>query len=551
MAEPESVVSRELRSVGSDEFLANERGQSRSHTQLLGCEGLDGAAVEDLALDRAPLEHHALFGLELVEPGCEQRLDRRRDDHVGVRAEPSIATISSTKSGFPPAARRIRPRRSVVDLPAGEPLLDQQLAVLLRQRLELKAHRPAGTAVEQLRPRAAEQKDRGPAREQGDVLDEFEEGLLSPLDVVEDDDERGGRLEQLAEGPGDLFPGRRDVLAEERADRACRLRLDLDAGELLDDLDDRPVGDPLTVGEAAAANGAHAGAGDQLGRQTGLADTGRPQHGDDLAARLLLRAFPGREQRPELLLPADHRGVEPTGGRLARGRHQPEGGDGLGLPFQGERLDRVGLDRVPGEPDRFCPDEHLAGRRRLLQTGGDVDRVPGRQTLLGTGDDLTGVHADPALDPELGQRGSHLERRPAGAQRVVLVRNGHSEHRHHRIADELLHRATVVLDDPLHPLEITGEQTPAASPDRSTRPARSSPTTSQNNTVTTLRCKRRSSRKRQARGRVSDRTWPAVSSTGPAAMNRRPPGCASVQECPLKPSYLLRIETRDGQQVPR
>ena len=35
----------------------------------------------------------------------------------------------------------------------------------------------------------------------------------------------------------------------------------------------------------------------------------------------------------------------------------------------------------------------------------------------------------------------------------------HAEHRHHRVADELLDRAFVGLDDLLHPLEIAGEQT--------------------------------------------------------------------------------------------
>ena len=85
------------------------------------------------------------------------------------------------------------------------------------------------------------------------MFDQLEEGLLAPLDVVEDDEDRGRGFEQLAESPGDLLPGRRNVLAEERADRLFRVRLDLDVGELLDDLDDRPVRDPLSVGEAAAA----------------------------------------------------------------------------------------------------------------------------------------------------------------------------------------------------------------------------------------------------------------------------------------------------------
>ena len=44
------------------------------------------------------------------------------------------------------------------------------------------------------------------------MLDQVEERLLAPLDVVEDDDHRPlrrGLLERLAEGPGDLLRRRR------------------------------------------------------------------------------------------------------------------------------------------------------------------------------------------------------------------------------------------------------------------------------------------------------------------------------------------------------
>ena len=67
VAEAEAVLAGELRLVGPDQLLAHERGQARRHLGLLGCERLDGAAVEDLALDRAPLEHAPLGRLELVE----------------------------------------------------------------------------------------------------------------------------------------------------------------------------------------------------------------------------------------------------------------------------------------------------------------------------------------------------------------------------------------------------------------------------------------------------------------------------------------------------
>ena len=68
------------------------------------------------------------------------------------------------------------------------------------------------------------------------------------------------------------------------------------------------------------------------------------------------------------------------------------------------------------------------------------------------------VEADAGLHAKLGQRVPHLDRGAAGTQRVVLVRLRDAEDGHHRIADELLHRAAVRLDDRLHPLEVAGEQ---------------------------------------------------------------------------------------------
>ena len=78
VAEAEAVLAGELRPVGADQLAPDERGQAWRHLRLLGGECLDGAAVEDLALDRAALEHPPLGRVELVEPRRQQRLQRRR-----------------------------------------------------------------------------------------------------------------------------------------------------------------------------------------------------------------------------------------------------------------------------------------------------------------------------------------------------------------------------------------------------------------------------------------------------------------------------------------
>ena len=145
---------------------------------------------------------------------------------------------------------------------------------------------------------------------------------------------------------------------------------------------------------------------------------------------------------------------------LAGQGEQAPGRDELCLPLQLEGLDRLCLGRGPHEPERLLPDQDLARSGGLLEPRGHVDRVSRRQPLLGTGDDLAGVEADTGLDAELGQRLAHLERCPHRTERVVLVQHRHAEHGHDRVPDELLDRAAVRLDDPLHPLEVAGEHCP-------------------------------------------------------------------------------------------
>ena len=83
VAEAEGVLSGKLRRVGADQVLPDERGEARRHRAALR-ERLHGAAVEDLALDRAPLQHGALSVLELVEPRGEERLQGRWDGDLAL-----------------------------------------------------------------------------------------------------------------------------------------------------------------------------------------------------------------------------------------------------------------------------------------------------------------------------------------------------------------------------------------------------------------------------------------------------------------------------------
>ena len=87
------------------------------------------------------------------------------------------------------------------------------LALLARERLELDRRRadaaaaPARADVEELRPREAEDQQRALADPLRKVVDQLEQGLLRPVDVLEDEDERlhvGELVDELARGPRDL-----------------------------------------------------------------------------------------------------------------------------------------------------------------------------------------------------------------------------------------------------------------------------------------------------------------------------------------------------------
>ena len=111
------------------------------------------------------------------------------------------------------------------------------------------------------------------------------------------------RLEQLAERPGDLVR-REDVagrLAEQRA-RSQPLRRSSagSASSCFEHLHDRPVGDPLPVREAAAADDRCVERGQELRHEPRLPDAGLADDRDELAAPFGLRALPrlGRARAP-------------------------------------------------------------------------------------------------------------------------------------------------------------------------------------------------------------------------------------------------------------
>ena len=159
----------------------------------------------------------------------------------------------------------------------------------------------------------------------------------------------------------------------------------------------------------------------------------------------------------ELALTADEQRPVPTLRRVAHPQ-QPIGGNRLGLALQLERLDRLDLGRVADERERRLPISTSPGCAACSSRAATLTASPVAQPLLRPRHHLARHHADPPLQPELGQRIPHLDRRPHRAQRVILVQHRHAEHGHHGVADELLHTAAVPLDDRLHPLEVARQQ---------------------------------------------------------------------------------------------
>ena len=140
----------------------------------------------------------------------------------------SIRIVSSTKSGLPSVFSSTRLEHVGGQLSLGEQCGDELLALGRRQRLELDRGRPQPPAaparphVEQLGACEADEQERRRAHPGGEVLDQLEERLLGPVDVLEHEHERlrlRELLGPLAHGPRDLLLA---PLAADRLEHARR-----------------------------------------------------------------------------------------------------------------------------------------------------------------------------------------------------------------------------------------------------------------------------------------------------------------------------------------
>ena len=256
----------------------------------------------------------------------------------------------------------MRSRRSPSSGASPTQLLDQRLAFVGAERLEQERRRvqlaaaPARPYVEQLGARDAEQEDRRVAREVGDVLDEVDEHRLGPLQVV--DTTTCGRSAARASS------SRRNASCVSGGDvPMIDVGLDADRDQ---DLDERPVRDPLAVREAAAAQdvGRVADALEEVRDEARLPDAGGPEEREEPARAVGDGVLVVAPEALALALAADERRLEVARERVRRRSstsRSRNASTGSRLPLQRERLDRLDADGVADERARLGADQDLAG----------------------------------------------------------------------------------------------------------------------------------------------------------------------------------------------
>ena len=241
-----------------------------------------------------------------------------------------------------------------------------------------------------------------------------------------------------------------------------------------DDADERPEGDALAVGEAAAAQHepVFADARHELLDESRLADARVGEQGHEAAAALLDGGPECGLDRRQLLPATDERSLVPPQKRLGAGQHVEEVERAYRplLALHLERLDLLDVHARSDEPPGLLAEEDLPGRGVLLEARRRVGGVAGHEVLRAGhahARDLTGVDAhaagesQPPLPLELVvqvvQPRLHLQGGAARTKGVVFVEDGDTEDGHDRVADEPGHRAAVALDDRPHRVVVGGE----------------------------------------------------------------------------------------------
>ena len=360
-----------------------------------------------------------------------------------------------------------------------EQRVGERLALLARERLELdrgRADAPASPArpdVEQLGPREADDQQRALAHPLREMVDQLEQRLLGPVDVLEDHDQRldvGQLVGELACRPRDLrlrrarprpppsrrrraraarrSPRRRSTRSASRLRRLHRIVV-RDPGGRLDHLGQRPVRDALAVRQRAAGEDRRAlDAGEELADQAALADARLAVDREDVRPAVADRALERVLEQLELGVAADER----RGDLRVRADRRARAMAGTRRSDCGTRAARAArrtrprcgptVRRCAASPMRISPGAAACWRRAATFTASPVANV----------ESVSSTTTSPASIPIRASRPSSrtCSRIPSagadGAVGVVLVRVRDPEGGHDGVAGELLDRAAVRLD---------------------------------------------------------------------------------------------------------
>ena len=506
--------------VAGNELPANQRQQAALH--VAGVERRDGGQAvhrEGMAQHRGCLQERPVGRFQAIEACRDQRVQRLRHGQVGQVAHRPVDPVGCLQGTLGhqhpddlhgvqgnPVGARDDPCRGRGGQ-AGHEAREERAHGLGRERLQREAGEvalagaPVRPGLQQLRASERDHVDRDAAAPFRQVVDEGEQAAVRPLEVLEDHHDRVVRGEPLEEraprGEQAVLPaGRRVGYAEQGEQRrldpatlllvrdpagggfrdpgACR-RLVVRLGEpgpLADHLAERPERDPAAVrGRAPVVpvDGLDEAVDvlEELPGEPALADAALAGHGDEPYAPVPGGRVVEVLEKPQLV-------ISPHEGRLDRfgpppaaalGHHAKgaPGRDRRGLALEELVAGLRECDRPGGRVHRRLSDEHDVGRRGTLQPAGGVDHVPGDHALAHRPDGhrcLAGHDTNAGVDhrAESADAADDLQGGPHGALGVVLVAGRRAPDRHHGVADELLDRAAVALDDPAGKVEIARQQ---------------------------------------------------------------------------------------------
>src|SRR5919106_764187 len=340
---------------------------------------LERPLPEDTASHGGALERCLARRRQVVDAGGDERLQRvgdatratvahsALDQHPDRLLDEERIPLGALEQLCRKSRRQLTGRTCKLD----DELVDQQLALLGGQRLELDRGRPdtasapPRSCVEQLRSRETEYEERR-ADPVGEVLDEIEQRLLGPVDVLEEEDKRlhvAERLHDLPRRPRDLLGA---SLALERLEHPrrepehVRDRLLLAArAQLLERLLQRVVvGDPV----------------DELPREAALADSRLAEDREQMCAAVADGARERVLEKLELGLAPDE--WSPRAERATGTVERLDDAPGTERPVHALELERPGVlddEGRRGKSVRGRPDEDLSRTCDLLQPRREVD----------------------------------------------------------------------------------------------------------------------------------------------------------------------------------